>query len=185
MLSPRLSSRSPLGTHGFSGGTRGRRGLAFCGRWGRTDSVRGARRGLGICQNPSFSSLVSISRKRSGHLSFRWRHAGSGAKRSGRLSFPRANGPEPYQPGPTAQVSGLIDSRRAEGPSHRPGMERAVGAEERVRWSRACSKRSGLLSGIARRGGNSPAFSHNSCCRRSCGVIRITHARWPDPPTAR
>jgi hypothetical protein len=35
----------------------------------------------------------------------------------------RANGPESYQPGPTAQVSGLIDFRRAEGPSHRLGRK--------------------------------------------------------------
>jgi hypothetical protein len=112
----------------------GTRGLGGGGRGGR---------GLGIC---------------------RFRGARKGrAKRSGLLWFSRANGPESYQPGPTAQVGGLIDTERAEGPFHRSGMGHpyrpgasrcsAPGYRLGPRWGRtgweeasAWSERSGLLS---------------------------------------
>jgi hypothetical protein len=58
------------------------------------------------------------------------------------ICAPRANGPGSYQPGPTAQVSGSSHPRRAEGPSHRSGMERPYRASGFVlpailgRWPR-------------------------------------------------
>ena len=101
-LSPRLTSRSPLGTHGFGGGLR---------------------------------------RK---------------AKWSAHLLSGRAKGPEPYQPGPAAQVAGLNHFRRAEGPSHRSCTDRPCSAEEigvSITWAagaegclRRVAKRSGHLS---------------------------------------
>jgi len=54
----------------------------------------------------------------------------------------RANGPESYQPGPTAQVSESRHFRRAEGPSHRSGMARPYRAsgigvfDDLGRWPR-------------------------------------------------
>ena len=50
----------------------------------------------------------------------------------------RANGPESYQPGPTAQVSESRHFRRAEGPSHRSGMARpyrARGMDASITWA--------------------------------------------------
>jgi hypothetical protein len=79
------------------------------------------------------------------------------------LSFPRAKGPESYQPGPTAQVSGLCHFRRAEGPSHRSGMDRPYRAsgigvfDDLGRWPRLVwSAPLALEAGGTERGLSSP-----------------------------
>jgi len=111
--------------------------------------------------------------------------AGACSKRSGHLCLAfcatRANGPEPYQPGPTAQVSGLNQLRRAEGPSHRPGiarpyrpgpfaqagMERALGAGGRRNGAWTFQSTFGFGAGDR----NVPAPLSAGACPKRSGLL--------------
>ena len=116
-LSPRLTSRSPLGTHGFGGGLRrkakwssfrstplGTHGFGECGwrngaRIFPSASSHGRRNGPAICRPGGPKARIHTSLRK--------------AKWSRHLSSGRAKGPDPYQPGPAAQWRACVPRSRS------------------------------------------------------------------------